>query len=340
MGIKKIKDFLEKHAKESFQDISIDEFEGQSIAIDISIYMYQHMSSALTTVCNQTNFLVEDVNRELVIKLWINKTLGALYTWMANGIKPLIVFDGKPCDKKSITLDKRRKLKEDKKLKIDLLKAQLKEDPFLCQPSIVMDLKKAVASYISFTSEEKLLYKNAIISSGIPWIQATSEAEQLCSMLCMEGQVKAVYTKDLDVLCYGCPLTITSFSDNIGIDKYGYNVLMLNCVRMNVILNSLDMTQAEFTDLCIMSECDYNTNIKNVGPARAFKLLKKHKTIENIPMDTSCLCYEFCRNQFKQVDSSELIESSDFNMRLYTTDYIEYIKNYTHLYKSYYQSLK
>lgn len=343
MGIKNLNKFLEKQVKEAYQDVSIEEFRGERIAIDSGIYMYKHMANALTTVCNQTNFLIEDLDRDIVIRLWINKTVNALCTWLSYNIIPVLIFDGKPCAEKSDTLDARRKEKNLKREKIALLQAQIKLDPFLCPPSLIADLKKELSSLIEFSPEEKLLYKNVLKSLGIPCIQSTTEAEQLCSMMCIEGYVKGVYTLDIDVLVYGCPFMIKDFSENTVKDEFGYTSPMLKCVKIDKILSTLDISQSLFVDLCIMCGCDYNESIKRLGPVKAFKLLKEHGCIENIPLNTECYKYEFCRNQFKTIKSESLVEEGELNnlnMKNPNNEYIKYTKLHISKLRSYVSCMK
>jgi 5'-3' exonuclease len=358
MGIKNLNKFLEKNCKEVFENILIDDFDNQWIAVDISIYMYQHMAVALNTICNQTNFLVEELNREAVIQLWINKTIESLMKWVAYNIKPVIVFDGQPCDEKTTILEGRRKEKDLKREKIKYLKEQLKIDPFLFPHASIIDLKNEIASLIEFSPEEKLLYFNVIKSLGFPCLQSKYEAEQLCSMLCLEGYVKAVHTKDTDVLVYGCPIMIKKFSDEVKTDEYGFTTPLLECVKIEKVLTGLKINHETFTDLCIMSGCDYNISIKRLGPCNAFKYLQKYKKIEDIPVkelqkygkkdniviDPKSLNYEFCRNQFKFVESESLIDNDykldDLKLTPPTHDYIKYTKFYITNLKSYYQNLK
>lgn len=48
------------------------------------------------------------------------------------------------------------------------------------------------------------------------------------------------------------------------------------------MMHEMDMTYEEFIDMCILCGCDYTCTIEGVGPISAFKLIKEHKTIENV----------------------------------------------------------
>jgi len=49
------------------------------------------------------------------------------------------------------------------------------------------------------------------------------------------------------------------------------------------VLEGFEMTQAQFTDLCILCGCDYTCNITGVGPVKAFNYIKQTDgTIEQV----------------------------------------------------------
>lgn len=51
---------------------------------------------------------------------------------------------------------------------------------------------------------------------------------------------------------------------------------------MDRILKGFDMTMEQFIDMCILLGCDYCETIRGVGPKKAFELITKYKSIENI----------------------------------------------------------
>lgn len=46
------------------------------------------------------------------------------------------------------------------------------------------------------------------------------------------------------------------------------------------MLEGFEMNMDEFIDLCIMCGCDYTHSIGNIGPIKAFKMMKEEKNIE------------------------------------------------------------
>lgn len=120
---------------------------------------------------------------------------------------------------------------------------------------IVNRLEKQTAPITKDHSEMALEITKIL---GIPCFQADGEAEGLCAFLCKHGIVDMVLSEDTDVLAYGTPYflskldlkeetaTLTSFQD---------------------ILDSLQYTEPQFRDLCIMLGCDYNDRVKGIPPA-------------------------------------------------------------------------
>ncbi len=48
------------------------------------------------------------------------------------------------------------------------------------------------------------------------------------------------------------------------------------------MLTFLPVSLSQFVDLCILLGCDYCEKIGGLGPSRALKLIKQHRTIESV----------------------------------------------------------
>ena len=53
-------------------------------------------------------------------------------------------------------------------------------------------------------------------------------------------------------------------------------------INLATVLKSLELSQDEFIDLCILLGCDYCDSIKGVGPTTGLKLIKEHRSLEKI----------------------------------------------------------
>ena len=92
----------------------------------------------------------------------------------------------------------------------------------------------------------------------------------------------------------------------------------------------MQITHKTFVDLCIMSGCDYNTNIPGYGTVKSYNLLQKHKTIDNLSdkLDLTCLKHVRCRELFSYSESNTLTSDElflDLNKSCISTsrDYLE-----------------
>jgi 5'-3' exonuclease len=202
------------------------------------------------------------------------------------------------------------------KARIDGLYNMFKSNTLDCRAYIVEELRKELRNYNYISNEDFELFKTVIKGIGIPCLQATGDGEHLCSTLCVEGKVSAVFSVDTDNLVFGCPLLITGFSETYTYDGNGCRVAYLNCVRLDRVLEGLGINHSLFVDLCIMCGCDFNTNMPGYAAIKSFALLQKHGSIDNLPrnFDTTCLKHRRCREIFKYVPSNELtIVSNDIS---------------------------
>merc|ERR1712157_400840 len=51
---------------------------------------------------------------------------------------------------------------------------------------------------------------------------------------------------------------------------------------LSKVLKGIDVTMAQFIDICILCGCDYCPSIRGIGPKRAFEFIKKWKNIEGV----------------------------------------------------------
>jgi flap endonuclease-1 len=218
-----------------------------------------------------------------------------------HNITPIFVFDGKRREEKEDTYNKRKiaeqKAIEEKEKVIKMIKETKME--------ILEEVTRNKISHSLEYKEEDLEFLIInLLQLNITCLQANSDAEQLCSVLAIEEKVSAVFSTDTDVLVYGCPIQIIKISgENCVVillevvldilEFYYYDNQNIKCYNMKM-----------FVDFCIMCGCDFNKNIKNIGPAKAYNLIKQYENIENIEHEEKDkLRYERCREIFKYVES-------------------------------------
>jgi 5'-3' exonuclease len=332
MGVSDLNPFLREKCPRVFIRRRLSSFSGKRVAIDANNWMFRMMAVAHKRIVDTTDVLNDDPDRDATIKLWFSLMMDDILVFLNHGITPVFVFDGAYPEQKNRTKAERRKTKDDVRTRLATLKEQVESvDLLLRTPAMYENLKKLLRQLIYVAKSEEETFRNLLVGIGLPCLQAAGESEQLCSMLCRQGKVTAVYSADTDNLPYGCPFLISELDYENAAD--GRHRICVT-VKIDDILRELQLTQQQFLDLCIMMGCDYNQSIPQVGPNRAYNLIKKFGDIEGIPRlpgDTQlinreeCKCglpqsykgvqleynvrslnHEFCRKQFSGVNQQEL----------------------------------
>ncbi|KAE8594434.1 hypothetical protein XENTR_v10019643 [Xenopus tropicalis] len=109
---------------------------------------------------------------------------------------------------------------------------------------------------------------------GVPYIQATGEAEATCAALVKHCLAWGTVTEDMDALPFGSTRLIRNLkANNLG------NVEEYNLPKL---LKLLKLSPEQFVELCILLGCDYSGKIKGLGIKKALELMQKHGSIERI----------------------------------------------------------
>lgn len=196
------------------------------------------------------------------------------------GIKPVYVFDGKPPDMKSGELNKRAERREEAKKQLD--KATEAGDQ--------AEMEKFNRRLVKVTKEHNDEAKELLKLMGIPYIESASEAEAQCSEMVKAGKVFGVATEDMDALTFGANILLRhmTFSEA--------RKMPVQEIYYDKVLKGLELNQDEFTDLCILMGCDYCDTIRGIGPKRAFELITKHRSIEEILKNIDTKKYQVPEN--------------------------------------------
>jgi len=327
MGIKDLNKFLRELCRDSFRSMPLSAFRGRRIAIDAANFMYIHLSTAHKEIVNKTDVTTYEPDKDRTVRVWINNAFRSLRRMMAAGITPVLVLDGKHPDEKGGTHTKRRSDKQKVRDRIAEKKADVESvDILMRTPDMVADLRKIMCQDVPMTGEDIAIFRVILEATGIPIIQATEEAEQLCSQLCREGLVSAVFSTDTDNYVYGCPLLITEF-DRPGVNpQTGQQEDYVCTVNLQVILQSIGLTHQQFVDMCIMCGCDFNTNIPMVGVKKSYKAIQTYGSLDALPptkFDVTCLNHRRCREIFSLKPSLEVCQTQPMRLDVNTTVLLE-----------------
>ena len=309
MGIEGFNPFISKNAPTAFTEIPATMFANSIIVIDAHNYVYTNMFVALKQSLKGVN-LREDVNathdNDLKIQTFLKMILRFIILMTSYSITPVFVFDG-PNIYGKVVREKRKENNRKAYENIEELKTTLEQQsPLERTDEDIEELRRLKGSVTHITYDEMSMFKDVLRRLGIPVIQADGDGEHICCMMVREKKATAVFSRDTDCMVYGCPLMLTKIKKNQGSRYHVFEV-----TQFAPILPSLKLSYKSFVDLCIMAKCDYNTNIPKIAMVKSYKLLLKHKTIEEVgeaeEFDIECLNHEFCREQFRICSSISLL---------------------------------
>jgi 5'-3' exonuclease len=275
MGIKAINEFLAKQRCDCFKTIPLLDLHGYRLPIDGYGWVYANMAVVYKGLVIQSVNPVDDpIDRSVLLQLTYMALINFNITLMNSGITPVWVWDGKPRKEKAETRESRKAEKEKLKLEVETLTKALVETPILLRSrDAIGELKKKLMYHNAVMEGDIAMFKSLVSGLGLPSIVALDDAESLCSALAQEGLAIGVWSKDTDNYALGTPLMITGFN------RSG-SVLCVDVVVVALIRQKLNLTQEMLRDLCIMSGCDFNKNIPNIGPAKSYKHLLKYQSLE------------------------------------------------------------
>jgi len=262
MGIKNLSKVIKTYAPDAIKDVKAKDYKNTILAFDTSMTIHQCVIAMKGNHVDLSNS-----NGKSTVHIYgiINKIIPLLQ----NNITPVFVFDGKPPEIKSCTIDKRRKIKKDAIDKMNKEGISQEEKDKL--------LKRTIT--VSF--EEMAEVKEIIKLMGLYTVSAPMEADPQCAYLVDKKICKATVTEDMDLLTFGSKLLIRNFTLSKSSKKkpQEYN--------LKKILKDMQFTMKQFIDLCILLGCDYCETINKVGIKRAVSLIEEFKTIEKIIDNTN-----------------------------------------------------
>ena len=262
MGVK-LKDLV------SLKAIDFSTLSGKYISIDALNAIYQFM--AIIRQPDGTPLKDHSGNVTSHLSGLFYRTIN----FLEMGMKPVYVFDGRPPELKAATIEERIKIREAarEKWKEALRKGDLESARKYAQAAIKVD-------------ETVILESKALIQAlGIPVVQAPSEGEAQAAYMAKKGHTWASASQDYDSLLFGSPrlvrnLTLRRKRKVAG--KSSFVEVDLELVELDQVLRELGITQEQLVDIGILVGTDYNEGVKGIGPKKAYQLIKKYNSLEEI----------------------------------------------------------
>lgn len=262
MGVK-----INELVKEIKRTITFENLFEKKIAIDAFNTIYQF----LAIIRQKDGTPLKDYQGNVTSHL-----SGLFYrtiNFLEHNIKPIYVFDGKPSVLKLKTIEQRKKIKEEAKIK--MIKAQDEED--------FIKAKKYAQMTSKLTSEMIEESKKLLIYLGVPVIEASSEGEAQSAYLIRKGDAWGCASQDYDTLLFGGERLIRNFA--VGRTKKvkdTFVVLDIEYISLTKLLDHLKITREQLVDMGILIGTDFYEGIKGIGQHKALELIKKYKNIEGI----------------------------------------------------------
>jgi flap endonuclease-1 len=251
------------------KEITIESLKGKTLAVDAFNVIYQFLS----TIRQPDGTPLQDSKGRVTSHL-----SGLFYrniNLMQEGIKLVYVFDGKHPELKRATQEKRLEAKH---------LAQEKYEQALDEEDV--DAMGRYAKQLTHLDNEKIEESKKLLEAmGICVIQAPGEGEAQASYISrVEEEVYAIASQDYDCLLFEAPKLI----QNLTLAKKrktasGYVEITPQLINLKEVLAEMDITQEQLICIGILCGTDYNPGgVKGIGPKKALKLVKEHKTAEAI----------------------------------------------------------
>ncbi len=261
MGVQ-IADILEK------RELSFEEVP-KLIAVDAYNAVYQFLS----IIRQKDGTPLMDAGGKITSHL-----SGLLYrtsNLLGKGITPVYVFDGKPSDLKKKTIEERAERKKEAEEK--LAQAREKGD--------VEGMRMYAQQTSKLTPEMVGESKHLLGLMGVPVLQAASEGEAQCAVMCAKGLVEATASQDYDALLFGTPVLVK----NLTIAgrrklprKNAFSDVVPERIDLQPTLDRLGITRKKLVWIGILAGTDFNAGIRGIGAKKALKLVKENSSFEEI----------------------------------------------------------
>lgn len=322
MGIKGVNEFLKKKCPDYSVMAEISDFRGQRIAVDAGVHMRKFTSVIHKDLLYKLKSPTEEYSRHEFRMNLCCAYLTFIMGWLKRGVIVVNVFDGMPRPEKLDEISDRRNIKISIREKIAAeMERYMSLNPLDIRKTDDDNLLKLRCQDHRVMREDYQAVQDMLRKIGLPIFIAKHDAEKLCASLVIEGLAVAVLSNDTDNYALGTQLTISEHDFKTDMVKVA-NLEVIVSYFANEFAVELDEAFYMFVDFCIMCGCDFNSNIKGVGPVGVVKLLKKYRCIENVSeeKDISCYNYETCREIFAYEESDIFDDQLDINWEMYDSN--------------------
>ncbi len=251
------------------QKQTMADFSEKTIAIDAHNVLYQFLANIRTS---DGSMLMDTQGRPTS---HLNGLFMRTAKMISMGIKPIYVFDGKPHELKTRTLQARREIKE-----------RAKEEYQLALDAGDLERARMKAAQSTYLTRDMIEDSQKLLDYlGIPWLQAPSEGEAQACHMTLKGDVWATVSQDFDTLLFGTPrlirnLTVTGRRKVTGQNRYV--TVEPELIDLQFVFSALGVSRKQLIDISILIGTDFNPGVKGYGPKKALKAIQEYKDLVNV----------------------------------------------------------
>ena len=276
--------------------VNLANFAGTKMAFDISILINAKMITAHNEILLSQSSMIGGYDRNILLNKAIKGILSFFGTIIANGITPVIIFEGETHPYKQVEVDKRREKKKEKNQRTgNLINNYMESHPLERTQAMEDEIKKSMKNSVRITKDDINSIKRVLIGLGFSCITAPYDAEKLCASLYKEGIVSSVYGNDTDNYPLGTGVLVTKI-------YWDGKISVCDTVILDEIFKVLScdfgyqVTPEILIDLCIIHGCDFNERMlipkaksnsenpyKSCGPVTGTEFIKQYRHFEYFP---------------------------------------------------------
>ena len=283
--------------------VTISDLSNKIVAVDAYNVIYQF----LATIRGPTGELLTDSKGDVTSHL-----SGLFYrnvNLLADNIKLIYIFDGKPHQLKSKEIEHRHHIKEESSKKYQNALAEGRFE----------DARKYSQATSVLTAEMVEESKKILTFLGIPNVQAPSEGEASAAYLTKQNIAFTCASQDYDSILFGAKrLTrnLTISGKRKVANRNMYIDIEPEIIEYQQVLNETKLTREQLVDVGILIGTDFNPQgVPGIGAKTALKLIKEYDSLENIEKIKHLLHdipYQEIRNIFLKPEVVEM-NNIEFN---------------------------
>ena len=194
-------------------------------------------------------------------------------TFLAKGIKPVFIFDGKPSELKQETVDERRKVRTEAAVQWKEALERGDEEAAYKHARASSRIDDAI-----ITCSKELLHL-----LGIPVIDAPGEGEAQAAFMAERGDVRYAVSQDYDTLLFGAPTLVRNLTVS-GKRKIRGRLVTVVPERIVIsdVLNGLSLTREQLIQIGILVGTDFNDGIAGIGAKTGLKIVQNGEFLKKI----------------------------------------------------------